>query len=524
MDLLDDPNDITLSKANLDRYMNTIQVNFADFNHDMGNIGGELTRIDYMFGKTYINNFSPETLDNEWNTAYQEMFSDMKEAENLAANSESYNHIGVIKILKAYTLMTLVDFFGDVPYSEATQTEEFPFPNVDDDQSIYQSAIQLLDESITYFQSDAPVLQNDFYYNNDFDKWEKLANTLKMRAYVSTRLVDNDALSKFNAIVNSGNYITSSDEDFQFRYGTNITSPNTRHDTYDANYNTTGPVLGNYRSNWLMSEMLFDNDPRIRYYFYRQVNQTPGADGPPNQQNLPCSTQSKPNHYPAGMIYCSVGQGYWGRDHGNEEGIPPDGFKRTLVGVYPAAGKFDDDDFSPGTLNDGGQGAGITPILLASWVDLMKAEMAMVSNPANGANYLEDSLDKSISKVMSFLTLDPDADSSFAPSSTDVSTYISNVIGDFNTASNEDKWDIFAKQYLIGHYGNGIDAYNFYRRTGYPTTLQYNIEPNPGNFLRTLLYPSSEANTNSNIQQKPNGDIQVFWDNNPASPGFPEAQ
>ena len=521
LDLLDDPNNITLDKADLDRYLNTIQVDFAYFNDLMGSNGAELTRIEYMFGRTYINNYSAVYSNREWEVAYQQMFSDMKEAEAIAMASESNKHIGVIKILKAYTLLTLVDFYGDIPYSEATQPEEFPFPTVDDDLAVYEAALDMLNSGISYLQAEASGLQNDFYYGNDFAKWEKLASTLKMRAYVNTHLVDANAVSKFNNIVSSGNYIASTDDDFEFKYGTSSSSPNTRNNDYDADYTTTG--VGNYRSNWLMNEMLFDDDPRIRYYFFRQIDCTPGSGCAANQGQLPCSVQARPPHFPADMIFCSVAEGYWGRDHGNEEGIPPDSFRRTAVGVYPAGGKFDDDDFAPVAPDDGGQGAGIMPIMLASWVDLMKAEMAMTSSPANGASYLQASLEKSINKVMGFRTLDPDADASFAPTAAEVTTYINNIIGDFNTASDDDKWDIFAVQYLVGHYGNGIDAYNMYRRTGYPTSLQYCIEPNPGNFVRSFLYASSEADVNSNIVQKPSVDIQVFWDTNPASPGFPAA-
>ena len=45
--------------------------------------------------------------------------------------------------------------------------------------------------------------------------------------------------------------------------------------------------------------------------------------------------------------------GYWGRDHGNDNGIPPDGFKRTLRGVYPAGGAFDDSSFAGKVDGDG---------------------------------------------------------------------------------------------------------------------------------------------------------------------------
>ena len=41
-----------------------------------------------------------------------------------------------------------------------------------------------------------------------------------MKAYITTRLVDGSAISKFNAIVASGNYISSNGDDFQFRWGT----------------------------------------------------------------------------------------------------------------------------------------------------------------------------------------------------------------------------------------------------------------------------------------------------------------
>ena len=273
-----------------------------------------------------------------------------------------------------------------------------------------------------------------------------------------------------------------------------------------------------------MNEMYYNDDPRTRYYFYRQKDYTPGANGAaPNQADLPCSVKPHPAHYPADMIYCNVGDGYWGRDHGQYEGIPPDATKRTAVGVYPAGGKFDDDDFTTATLGTGGVGAGILPIMLASWVDLMKAEMAMTSNPANGNVHLQNSLDKSIGKVMSSIILDPDADPSFAPTAAEVTSYITNTISYFNSASSDVKWEIFANEVLISHYGNGIDAFNFYRRTGYPHSLQYTIEPNAGALVRTLKYPAGEANTNGNIVQRPDVTTQVFWDNNPAYPAFPIA-
>jgi hypothetical protein len=72
---------------------------------------------------------------------------------------------------------------------------------------------------------------------------------------------------------------------------------------------------------------------------------------------------------------------------------------------------------------------------------------------------------------------------------------------------------------MVSLYGN-IDAYNAYRRTGAPTTMQPNLEPNPGGFIRSFLYPASEANTNLSMQQRTTVTERVFWDNNPLT-GFP---
>jgi hypothetical protein len=224
------------------------------------------------------------------------------------------------------------------------------------------------------------------------------------------------------------------------------------------------------------------------------------------------------------MAYCNVDSGYWGRDHGNDEGIPPDSFRRTAMGAYPAGGRFDDDDFESVNLGQGGAGAGITPIMLASWVDLMRAEAAMAAgNTGSAGTLLQSALTKSIAKVQTFGGLDPAADSSFFPTANDVSAYKDAIATAFNGANTDGKWNILAEQTFVSYYGNGINPYNFYRRTGYPTTLQFNVEANPGNFVRSFLYPATEANTNSNIEQKANVDVQVFWDNNPGSPSFPFA-
>ena len=134
-------------------------------------------------------------------------------------------------------------------------------------------------------------------------------------------------------------------------------------------------------------------------------------------------------------------------------------------------------------------------------------------------DFMLDAFDKQMAKVQAFSDgRDPNADYSLAPSAGDIAAYRQQISDDFDAASTEGKWNILGEQYLIAHYGNGVDPYNFYRRTLYPTTLQPNREPNPGTFIMSLYYPSDAVNTNSNISQKADQTQPVFWDNSGVPP------
>lgn len=534
MDLRENPNFLSAGQEDPNFLLNNIQLEFIDIidggggqSDGFGRVGAELSRIDYMFGRNYTNAYGPAGFDDEWTSAYADMIADIRLLAPTAMENELYTHLGIAQTLEAFTIVTLVDFFGDVPYSEAIQPNEFPNPQRDGGQAVYNAALDLLDQAIANFNLESAVEpQIDFYYGNDVDKWIKAINTIKMKIYLQSRLVDPAAMANFNAIVESGNYITSSADDFVFgAWGTNEVQPDVRHPRYAESYTVNGGI--DYMSNWLMGYMLENNDPRIRYYFYRQNASTPNNDNP-NEETLQCSVQSVPIHYqgtPFADIWCSLPSGYWGRIHGSNEGIPPDGFLRTLTGVYPAGGAFDDSRFEALGQGDGAGGVGITPIILASTVDFYRAEMAMVQgNFASAKAFMLDGLQKSVTKVTSFGALDTSADLSVEPTGADIADHAAEVEARFDNAStDEDRWNVLAEEFLVNLYGNGIDGYNFYRRTGYPTTVPPNVEPNPGAYIRSLFYPANHVNNNTSVTQKGQVSDQVFWDNNPASPGFPES-
>ena len=147
----------------------------------------------------------------------------------------------------------------------------------------------------------------------------------------------------------------------------------------------------------------------------------------------------------------------------------------------------------------------------------------MAGNDADRAAFLRSGLEKSIAKVQSFGSLDANADLSVAQTEADVDTYIDDIVADFNAATGDDKENIFAEQYFTTLFGGATEAYNYYRKTGYPTTVLPNWELDPGAFPRSFLYPQNEVVTNPSLTQKQTLTEQVFWDTNPASPTFPPA-
>jgi len=539
LDKSKDPFNLTPDQADVEQLFNGIQEDFvrqiegdADYsindNWESGGatagdglslFGGQLTR---MYGltntgaTTYASAFPPSESDDEWLNAYSGILLNIRKMTPLAEAEGKTHHIGIAQFIEAYTMTAMVDFYGNIPYSQALQGAANLNPAVDSGASIYAASLTLLDKAIENFENEASAEpNNDLYYRNDYTKWIKAANTLKMRLYVQSRLVDSEAITKFNDIVDTGDYISDSEDDLVYNWGaTSSSNPDNRHPRFGINYTTTGAA--DYMSNWFMGTMYNLGDPRIYYYFYRQTSAVPGQEIPPNESTLPCSLASTPAHYlTQGYSFCNLPNGYWGRDHGDGSGSAADGFLKTTFGIYPVGGKFDQDNFSAVTPTSGAKGKGITPILLASWVDFMKAEVALVENdPGLAKIEMVNGMNKSMAKVKSFGPLDPTFDSYYEPSETGVNNYIDFISTSWDDADSTSKWNILAVQYFICVYGNGIESYNFYRRTGYPTSLQPMVTPKSGDFMRSLYYPSNAANNNSNIKQKPNQTIPVFWNTN----------
>lgn len=95
------------------------------------------------------------------------------------------NQQACVEVLMVYTYSTLVNTFGDVPYSEALDFLK-PQPKYDDSRAIYKDLFKRLDAAITQFDPAEPGMGDaDLIYNGDVAKWIKFANSLKLRMAVT---------------------------------------------------------------------------------------------------------------------------------------------------------------------------------------------------------------------------------------------------------------------------------------------------------------------------------------------------
>ena len=88
--------------------------------------------------------------------------------------------------MKAYIFQTIVDTYGNIPYSEALKTDKGILkPKYDDQEVIYTDLVAQLDTAINIIETttaDAEAIgSKDIIYGGDMGNWKLFANTLKLR-------------------------------------------------------------------------------------------------------------------------------------------------------------------------------------------------------------------------------------------------------------------------------------------------------------------------------------------------------
>ena len=120
----------------------------------------------------------------------------------------------------------------------------------------------------------------------------------------------------------------------------------------------------------------------------------------PTETNVPCDELD--------CFYGYQGDGYIGRDMGDPSGIPNDQSIRTVFGVYPAAGLYDNDQSNPAFISSN-SGAGIHPMLTSFMTHFIIAEAALTLGTTGDARAsFETAMEHNFDKITQFgIATDP---------------------------------------------------------------------------------------------------------------------
>ena len=134
--------------------MNTLNVNRSIFRH----LTQQLADVTYREGTRYSFR-RRDVADAHWNQLFYALNSLNKSKEIIATETldakVKANRLAMIDAMQVYFFQILVDSYGNVPYSQALQIEQFLSPKYDDGKTIYQDLIKRINADISALDNSA---------------------------------------------------------------------------------------------------------------------------------------------------------------------------------------------------------------------------------------------------------------------------------------------------------------------------------------------------------------------------------
>jgi hypothetical protein len=214
----------------------------------------------------------------------------LKQYELLTKLDATYNnYVAIGKIMKAYHYQLLVDFYGDVPYSEALGRSQNATPKYDKAEVIYVDLIVELTEAIALINEAAEVTTSvvpgadDAIFDGDMIQWKRFANSVKLRiltrqsslaskqAYITTELA---------AIAAEGSGYITSDVVVNPGYINEENRQNPYYAAFGKDPSGTATLTSNATcaSQYILDLLVASNDPRIDRLYERPATGHLGVD------------------------------------------------------------------------------------------------------------------------------------------------------------------------------------------------------------------------------------------------------
>ncbi|MFD1161812.1 MULTISPECIES: SusD/RagB family nutrient-binding outer membrane lipoprotein [Hwangdonia] len=508
----------------------------ADWNNFSGEVLGTQTHqgVSRSSQDQYGTQANNIPLNNDWNNVYLAL-TDLETLISQAETDGATVYKGIGQLLKAYMMSVAVDLWGDVPYSEATLLiQGVVSPVFDDSETIYQDIFNLIDEAKVNLNNPSGLLPaaDDFYYAGSTSKWIKFANTFKLKLLNQIRLSSSPLFSQsaLDALVAENNFFASNADDFQFIHTATVSPQDERNQLFQAAYG--GAQVDHYVSPWFYEILMGMNpnihtgnqDPRIPYYWANQLQ--PGQF--PRDQADPISGDPRADYWDSSTGFFTIRFGSVGP--WRDGAVANDA---TFPGIFPCGGRYDD---GQGFARTVASGTGVAPRRILTYDEFLyiQAELMHVGLiTGDAAAKLTQAITASFAKVDQVVAGTGTTQTvPVLSGSTAVTDFIANIEAEFTAASAEKQMEIIMTQKWVATYGDQMDQYNDYRRTGYPVladpngTNEYQLDNgdayplldtdttlnNPYN--RTFFWPENELNLNQNApEQKTIATYRVFWDN-----------
>jgi hypothetical protein len=207
-----------------------------------------------------------------WSAIYKDVLSDLNESKRiinadalLTADVKS-NQLAQIGVMEVLAWSTLVNTFGNIPYTESLNINNVQ-PKYDDAATIYADLLTRLDAAISGFRPAAAGFGTaDLIYSSNaapIAAWLKFANSLKLR--LGLVLADKDAVTAKRVIEAAApNVLASAADNARFPYTT--ATPNNNPISSNANRALTS------RTDYIAASTLVDRmnalaDPRRSGFF-----------------------------------------------------------------------------------------------------------------------------------------------------------------------------------------------------------------------------------------------------------------
>lgn len=472
-------------------------------------------------------------LNNDWNNVYLAL-TDMETLISQANESGDRVYKGITQLLKAYMMSVAVDMWGDAPFTEATLLKEgIVSPVYDDGESIYQAVLNLLEEGKANINSGEGLIpgSDDFFYGGSASNWTKFANSFKLKLYNQIRLSSLFSQSDLDALVAENNFFTSNADDFQFNHTATIAPRDERNQLFRGAYG--GAQVTFYISPWFYEILKGVNpnihtgieDPRIPYYWANQLlpQQFPRDQGDVN------TGDPHADYWDSSTGFYTIRFGSIGpdRDHAVQNDA-------TFPGIFPCGGHYDD---GLGFARTIASGTGVAPRRIFTYDEFLyvQAELMQIGLIAGDpASKLNEAIVASFSKVDQVVAGTGTTQTvPVLSGSANVDAFIAGVNSEFASASSAKQLEIIMTQKWVATFGDPMDQFNDFRRTGYPvladplgSSPEYQLDNGDAfpltdsetvlnnNFQFTFFWPQNELNLNQNAPaQKDATTFKVFWDN-----------